>query len=219
MKKTILTSAIALILSFSAFAQPVSDRAVVPVAVTLNQILRIHVINGGNIEFVFNNMNDYKNGIANTGAGGVYSTDVVVASSTNWEMNFGADVLFTATDDATLAAGLLALNNIGFMVANTGANTMLAVVGGNSIINNNALTVFNGLGLYGAVASQSPMISPSTLNNAGDINDNAFSILWQCGITPAVGVGTNPVNGTSILSQNVPADRYTTNVFLDINGL
>ena len=72
MKKSILASAIALVITGSAFAQPVSDRAVVPIGVTLVQILRIHVTNGGNIEFVFNDINDYKNGIAN---GGFYDTD------------------------------------------------------------------------------------------------------------------------------------------------
>ena len=83
MKKSILAGAVALIIAGSAIAQPVSDRAVIPIGVTLVQILRIHVINGGNIEFVFNDINDYKVGIANGGTT-FYDSQVVIASSTDW---------------------------------------------------------------------------------------------------------------------------------------
>src|SRR5256885_13597700 len=94
MKKSIITSAIALIITGAAFAQPVSDRAVVPVAVTLNQILRLHVTNGRSEERRVgkecrsqSGTNHYKE--RNN------ATDFVVASSTDWNLVFGAE-------DATL---------------------------------------------------------------------------------------------------------------------
>ena len=118
MKKTILSSAIALIISGAAIAQPVSDRAVVPLGVTFQQILRIHVTDGGNIEFVFNDINDYKLGIPNSA---FYTTNVVIAASTHWQLHFGAeDATFVGTDNP--ANTLLALDNMGFTISWATAN-------------------------------------------------------------------------------------------------
>ena len=59
-----------LIFSFFAFgiistgiSQAVSDRTTVPLAVNLNQVLRLNILNGGNIEFTFNTIAQYKTGI------------------------------------------------------------------------------------------------------------------------------------------------------------
>jgi hypothetical protein len=56
--------ALALFGGMTVFGQAVKDRNVIPVAVNLNQVLRMTVTNGGNIEFVFNTINDYKNGLS-----------------------------------------------------------------------------------------------------------------------------------------------------------
>ena len=60
-----------LILSFLAFgivssgiSQAVSDRNTIPVAVNLNRVLRMSINTGGNLEFTFNTINQYKNGIS-----------------------------------------------------------------------------------------------------------------------------------------------------------
>jgi len=50
-------------------AQAIRDRQVIPVAVNLNQVLRLKVLNGGNIEFVFNTIDDYENGLSSYGTG------------------------------------------------------------------------------------------------------------------------------------------------------
>ena len=75
----------------TAFAQAVKDRNVIPVAVNLNQVLRMTITNGGNIEFVFNSIDDYKNGLSSDNATsssqnvaateGMYKTDFTIASS------------------------------------------------------------------------------------------------------------------------------------------
>ena len=59
-----------LIFSFFAFgiistgiSQAVSDRTTVPLAVNLNQVLRLNILNGGNIEFTFFTIAQYKTGI------------------------------------------------------------------------------------------------------------------------------------------------------------
>src|SRR3974390_1196228 len=119
MKKTIIISCLSMLFAYSAFAQPISDRAVIPVGVTLVEILRVHVINGGNIEFVFNDINDYINGITNSS---FYNSDVTIASSTKWQLHFGAeDALgLKGTDNPV---NTIALNNVGVAITWTGTNS------------------------------------------------------------------------------------------------
>jgi len=224
MKKTILTLAIALIIAGSAMAQPVSDRAVIPVAVTLNQILRIHVVNGGNIEFVFNMLDDYKFGIAN-GATGFYTSDIVVASSTDWQLDMGTeDATFMGTDDPV---NTMPLDNVGFTTDWVGLNTccgaLLDVDNTGAYTNNisaaGAPLTANGLLQYTGVGTAVLYTSGigALIGNGGDINDNAFSILWECGTF--IPGGTSPMNVANILDQNLLPDRYVTNVMLELTAI
>ena len=73
MKKILLLFFIVGIIS-SGMSQAVSDRNTIPVAVNLNRVLRMSVNTGGNIEFTFNTIDDYKNGL---------SGDAVTSSSAN----------------------------------------------------------------------------------------------------------------------------------------
>jgi hypothetical protein len=220
MKKTLIAVCLGICFAGSVMAQPVSDRAVIPLGVTLQQILRVHVTNGGNIEFVFNDINDYKNGIANSA---FYDTDVVLASSTNWEMHFGAeDATLIGTDDPTRT---LALNNVGFTITWTGNNTCCAA--GNQVssitgnYDNSSTGTANGLLQYTGLAGDVLFTDGGNVGGSGgDITDNAFTINWECG-TQIAG-GTTPMNngaGSSILAQSPAADRYVTNIFIDINAL
>ena len=214
MKKSILASAIVLVIAGSAFAQPVSDRAVVPIGVTLVQILRIHVTNGGNIEFVFNDINDYKNGIAN---GGFYDTDFTVAASTDWTLHMGAEnATFLGTDNP---ANTLPLNFVGFILGISGtytiASTNLAMAA--AYLNSNATA--NGLAAYTGVAATDGLITKGVLTNAGDVLNNIFTINWQSAIFPVVGAGTTATNAVSMLTQSPVPDRYTTNVFLELEAI
>lgn len=209
MKKAIITSAIALIVTGSTFAQPISDRAVIPLGVTLQQILRIGIVNGGNVEFVFNTIDDYKNGIQNSS---FYDTRFTVASSTNWELHMGAeDATLIGTDNP---ANTLALNNVGFLLTFNGnwtvASTNLAMGAGYATANVAEDNLIQFTGAAGDVLLQN-----GALNNGGDILDNDFTLNWECGTTD----GT--MNATAIIDQipAVDADRYVTNVFLDINPL
>lgn len=132
-----------------AFGQAVKDRNVIPVAVNLNQVLRMTITNGGNIEFVFNSIDDYKFGLsadqavlqnaqdpeviaggssanpATSGPGtGVatnfYKTDFTVAASTRWLIQYGAEeATFIGTDNP---ANQLALDNVGFYLQNLGTH-------------------------------------------------------------------------------------------------
>ena len=57
--KKISFIAILAVCGLTAFGQAVKDRNVIPVAVSLNQVLRMTITNGGNVEFVFNTIDDY----------------------------------------------------------------------------------------------------------------------------------------------------------------
>ena len=218
MKKSIITGCIGILLSAAAFAQPVSDRAVVPIGVTLNQVLRLHVISGGNIEFVFNTIADYKNGMnATAAAAPFFTTTFQIASSTSWQMKYGAeDATLVATDNR---AALTAFNlkNIGYKVTNIGTNkvedTGGAVVGATTDLIDDATTNFNGLEAYPVTL----MAPKAGSKNGGDVAQNSFSMLWQCGV-PGI-TGTHPTLGTSILSQNLTPDRYVTNVLFEIDSV
>ncbi|KAF0190424.1 MAG: hypothetical protein FD166_3810, partial [Bacteroidetes bacterium] len=209
---------LAMIVCGSAFAQPVSDRAVVPVAVTLNQVLRLHVTNGGNVEFVFNTIDQYKNGIANSA---FYDTDVVIASSTSWDLQFGAeDGTFMGTDDP---GNTMPLSNVGFQCDWTGLATCCAAASDVSTVGSpwaNATAigggVVNGLAVYPAM-----LMTAGAGLNGGDINDNSFTIHWECGTGQMAGTTTmfGALPAGSLLNQNLAPDRYVTNVLLDIDAI
>lgn len=222
MKKTIITSAIALIITGAAFAQPVSDRGVIPIGITLNQILRLHITDGGNIEFVFNSINDYNNGIANMAA---FNSKVVIASSTDWQIHMGSETATMEPSDATAASHpAIAINNVQFMITWTGSYLCGAAAAGNNVTTagthyTNALTVANGLALFTGVLATDGLLMKGALLNGGDIAQNAFTINWQCSVMPVVGVGAEPCAATSMLAQSPSPDRYTTNVILDLEAI
>ena len=64
MKKKAMVILGMLAIGFVGFSQAVKDRQVIPVAVNLNQVLRMTITNGGNIEFVFNSIDDYRLGLS-----------------------------------------------------------------------------------------------------------------------------------------------------------
>lgn len=218
MKKLILAGAASLLLLGSAIAQPVSDRAVIPVGVTLVQILRLHVTNGGNIEFVFNDINDYKLGIA-TGSSGFYNTNVVIASSTDWDLHFGAeDALMTGTDNP---GNTIDINNVGFTVTWGGTNSCCAAASQVSGVTGNYNTATAGglacgLKRFAGDGTDLLFTDGGTLaGSGGDIANNAFIINWECGTMKA---GTTLMNPVSLLAQSPKPDRYVTNVFMDLNA-
>lgn len=180
--------------AFVSYAQPVSDNAVIPVSVNLNSILRLNVTSGGNIEFTFTNIDQYTNGLENTDR---YDTHFTVASSVDFDV-------VLSTEDAT------------FIGADNPANTMdLDFVGYDIESNGSGAETTNWTFPAGLVTLQQnpalPIVSSVANNGAGDVNQNSFIINWECG-TPATH------GGVSILASSIPADRYTTNVYLVLSA-
>ena len=200
MKKIFVSFASLLLAGNLAFSQGVADQAVIPVSVTLNSILRLNVTSGGNIEFVVNTLDDYTNGIPNIAR---YTTTFTVASSIDF------DVLLYA-EDATLmgvSGGTMILSNLGYVIESTGTGTpgiaatdtwALCALGANP-------TAVQAL----TDATTIPeIVSSQTNHGAGPTSQNTFEIQWELGTMNA------PMELTSLLSQSIPADRYSTNVFL-----
>ncbi|MCF8378833.1 MAG: hypothetical protein K9H49_04600 [Bacteroidales bacterium] len=229
MKKNVVLL-LAIMFTGSLFAQAVKDRQVIPVAVTLNQVLRMTITNGGNIEFVFNSIDDYRDGLsAVVGAAnplasiGFYQTDFTVASSTRWLINYGSEqATFIGTDNP---GNQLALDNVGFSITNSGTNTFDPVAKGNTAgsqlwsASTAGATEVAALEVYPVVLiedNDDVEVAGVGGANAGDGTDNSFSLLWRCGT--GEDAGTVPMSTESILNQSPSPnpDRYVTNVLFEL---
>ncbi len=201
MKKVLLGFLSVILLGTAAQAQPISDNAVIPMAITVNSILRLNVVRGGNIEFVFNNYQDFVTGLSGT----TYSTDVTVTSSGNWDLS----VLAATTeffDQSNIAGSGIALNFVNFNLTNTGTNTM-GIVGTDTEYHADG-------GAAVAVGSYSDLTNVAAnglvlqgVTNQGAAADNAFTINWEFGTANTAGI---------ISTAGVTSGRYTTNVLLSL---
>lgn len=212
-------------------AQAVKDRNVIPVAVNLNQVLRMTISNGGNIEFVFNTIADYKNGLsaATTGSGAMYETDFSISSSTRWKLTYGSETVdFQGVDNP---ANKLLLNNVGYKLTETGTHTFAPGIAAPT----NLLGELHSPITNGGIEIAALAVYPKTLiqdndgtgvalgiaANAGDESDNVFKMSWR------VGTKENSVGGTVVDKMNALAiidqqpspepDRYVANVIFELS--
>jgi hypothetical protein len=222
-----------MIATFVVFGQAVKDRNVIPVAVNLNQVLRMTVKDGGNIEFVFNDIAQYKAGLsgdAGTSASanpvavdGFYRTNFIVASSTRWALTYGAEeATFIGTDDP---GNTLALNNVGFTIVNNGAHAFEGA--GNAKATTAGAELFStptdnanevtALQVYPVVIIEDN--DDATDANAGDETDNDFTFVWRCGTTEANAViAGNSMHAQYLIDQqpSPTPDRYVVNVLFEL---
>jgi len=202
MKNLIYTAVAVIFLGQVAIAQPVSDRGIVPVAVTLNQILRLAITDGGNIEFVFNTIVDYTGGKANTA---LYDTQFTVASSTQWSVAMTADdATFIGTDNS---ANTMALANVGYIITENGVHNIAT-----ELIDVGSSTTTTLALAAGPITFLTSGAGAAT--NAGSVLDNVIIINWECG-TANGSLSTN----TNMLEQNLAADRYVTSVMIDLTAI
>lgn len=182
-RNNIILSVAALLFSSVLLAQGVRDRNVIPVAVNLNEVLRMSISNGGNIEFVFNTIDDYKFGLsadaanldnpadatvtangtsanpaATTGganASSFYITDFTVAASTRWAIDWGAEeATFIGSDNAT---NTMALTNVGFSLTESGAHDFEGT--GNAKATSAAAGVGTGAELFSGVTDNANSVT------------------------------------------------------------
>ncbi len=186
-----------LFLSQVSFGQAVNDQAIIPVSVTLNSILRLTVVSGGNIEFVVNTIDQYTGGINTGGANVRYHTNFTVSSSRDFNVTLRAEDSQLFGQDSTAAA--MPLNNIGFGVVKT--TTATGVDGVNWDLPATVLALTN---------TEQEIVSGIQFNAAGSNIQNDFLIQWRLGTIEGA------MNGGTLLSQSLASDRYITNVFLEL---
>ena len=232
MKKKVLMIAGMLAIGCAVYAQAVKDRQVVPVAVNLNQVLRMTITNGGNIEFVFNSIDDYRDGLSGDAATSAsanpatsdafYQTDFTVSSSTRWSLTYGSEeITFIGTDNP---GNTLDLDNVGFTLVNNGTHAFEAATQAKGTTAASALysaptdntAEVAGLEDYPALLIEDN--GSATDSNAGDATGNTFSLVWRCGTGEASGVAPVAMSATSILDQqpSPTPDRYVTNVLFEL---
>jgi len=193
MRKLFFTLALA-VLSQVSFGQAVNDQAIIPVSVTLNSILRLTVVSGGNIDFVVNTIDQYTNGINNLGADTRWQTNFTVSSSQDFDVTLAAeDATLMGQDDP---ANTMPLDNIGFDLTASGG-----VIGTNWALPAAVLPL--------AQASQF-IVTGVVGASAGDATQNNFIIQWR------LGTSEGTMNGATLLAQSLTPDRYITNVFLEL---
>jgi len=213
-------------------SQAVSDRNTIPVGVNLNKVLRLTINSGGNIEFTFNTIDQYKNGIsgatvgvdaggaalAGVGLGAMYMTNFTVSSSTKWELQYGAEgATMLDVDDPTNIT--MTLDNVGFSLTESGAHGFSAAGAVSGVAElastpTDAATSVIGLQQYPVVLIDDAGAASA---NAGDGSDNNFQMVWRCGTAEAVtGAGTPAMNTAALIEQGLPSSRYVANVLFNL---
>ncbi|MFP4448982.1 MAG: hypothetical protein ACLFPH_09630 [Bacteroidales bacterium] len=183
--------------NLQSFSQAVDDRAVVPVSVTLNSILRLNVESGGNIEFNFNTLEQYENGISGIGNDDQYSTKLTIASSVDWDLIMGAEDDNLVSTDTVDAGGGMDLGYITYEVDDSEA----------SISDGNEITLITSdAPVQLSSISDNTAIIENRDGNAGDVEQNRFRIDWACGSVDDEAIG-------NLMGSDLTGGRYSTNVF------
>lgn len=219
----IYSIAIALItMTTASYGQAVRDRNVIPLAVNLNQVLRMSITDGGNIEFTFNSIEDYRLGLSgDAGTSGssnpatsdpMYVSNFIIASSTRWELSYGSEQpTFIGTDNP---GNTLTLDNVGFTLLSNGIHTFGTELTSAPTVDGSEVSALE----------QFPVVlitdNGDLLSSAGDVLDNDFTIIWRAG-TAEVGAAPATMNPIVLLEQNPSPnpDRYVTSVLFELAAL
>jgi len=192
-----LVGMIGLLSTTTSYSQAVDDRAVVPLSVTLNSILRLNVESGGNVEFNFNTLEQYENGISGIGEDDQYSTKLTIASSVNWDLGMGAEDDGLVSTDTVGAVGSMDLDYITYQVVYDGTGMS---------VGNELLVPSDGTPTNLTQIGTTDIITSAGDGNAGDVEQNAFRIDWACG-SETDGAPRN------LMGSDLTGGRYSTNVF------
>jgi hypothetical protein len=203
MKKIIILFSLFLTLNLS-FGQAIVDQAVVPVAVTLQSILRLTVHSGGYIEWVVNQIADYQTGIPFSAK---YGTTFSVASSSNFTVNLIAEDVTgnnLANQDGT---GTLDVRYIGYLLDYDGTGGLPADYD------------YSGGGASTAPALQdldgvaNPIVASVT--GGGDGTKNRWIIQWEFATSNVRTINTLPPLSEVVGLQS---GRYVTNVNISLTA-
>jgi hypothetical protein len=159
-----------------------------------NPGLVISITSGYDIEFVFDEMSEYINGIPNSGQ----STFIRIGAIWDWKLQFKADeIIFYGTDPSHM----MELNNVGLVVESTGTNQD----DGSNIINN---AKFAPVALE---SSDVTILTKGNDSNKGYGIENSFTLKWE------MGTMQGNMNPNRMLDQNLSPDIYSLNIILTLS--
>jgi hypothetical protein len=160
-----------------------------------NPGLVLNIVSGYSIEFVFDEIDEYINGIQNGGQ----TTFIRIGAIYDWTLMFKADqIMFYGTNDP---AHQMELNNVGVVVTSIGTNQD----DGSNIVNN---AKFSPVALE---SSDITLLSKGTLSNKGYGIENSFTLDWE------MGTRNGNMNQTRMLDQLLKPDTYTLNIILTLS--
>jgi hypothetical protein len=160
-----------------------------------NPGLTINIVTGYSIEFVFDEVDDYINGIPNSGQ----STFIRIGAIYDWKLQFKADqLMFYGTNDASHQ---MELNNVGVKVEAQGTN----LDDGSNIIN------YAKLATLALESNDVTMMTKGVLSNKGYHYENQFYLNWE------MGTRNGNMNQTRMLDQLLAPDTYTLNIILTLS--
>jgi len=190
MKKvaTILAVIFAVAFTANTFAQA-TDNEVITITANLNTSLYLDMGSAGYmpIEFNFNTLEDYNNGLGGHDNFDYYHM-AAISSTANWKFGVKAISSFEHSDNSTT----MPLNNLGISIGWEGSNTVQNNVDGTPA----ALSTDEVI-----LIEQSGDIS-----NAGDYSDNQFNIFYE------MGTQNGNMNSQSIFEQDLKKGTYTVDV-------
>jgi hypothetical protein len=160
-----------------------------------NPGLVINIVTGYSIEFVFDEIDEYINGIANAGQ----QTYIRIGAIYDWKLQFKASQdMFYGTNDP---GHQMELNNVGVMVSSIGTNQD----DGSNIVN---------YAKYAPIALEDndvTLMTKGTLSNKGYHYENRFMLNWE------MGTQNGNMNPTRMLDQDLAADTYTLHIILTLS--
>ncbi len=160
-----------------------------------NPSLVINIVTGYSVDFAFDEMTEYKNGILNGGQ----STFIRIGAVMNWKLQFNADqTIFYGENNP---GNQMELNNVGVVIISTGTN----LDNGTNIVNY-AKTVPIAL-----EKSDVTLLKKGMNTNIGYGIRNAFTLNWE------MGTQRGNMNNQSLLEQQIKADTYTLNIILTLS--
>jgi len=161
-----------------------------------NPGLTINIVTGYSIEFVFDEVDDYINGIPNSGQ----STFIRIGAIYNWKLQFKADqLMFYGTNDASHQ---MELNNVGVRVDAQGTNQD----DGSNIINNAKMAPL------ALESNDVTLLTKGYLSNKGYHYENQFYLNWE------MGTRNGNMNQIRMLDQLLAPDTYTLNIILTLSS-
>lgn len=184
--KMIVTGCLALGLSSSLKSQDIPPP---------NPGLVINIVTGYSVEFVFDEISEYVNGIT----GGGHSTYIRVGAIYDWKLQFKADqVMFYGTNNPS---NEMELNNVGVMVVSTGTHQD----DGSNIIN------YAKTAPLALESNDVTLLTKGVQTNKGYGIENSFMLNWE------MGTRNGNMNPTRMLDQMLAADTYTLNIILTLS--